>query len=404
MGPEARERALFGAISRLVHARAEEGGGVILVEDLHWLDPGSEAFLANLIESLPGTRTLLVVNFRPEYDADWMKKSYYQRLPLLPLSDEAIAAMVRDLIGDDPSLDGIGELIAERTGGNPFFIEEVVQSLVDGGSLVGRRGAYRLAASIDRLEIPPTVQAVLAARIDRLDERDKSVLAGGGRDRAGVLRAGAPARDRARAARAARVARQAVRRGARVRARPLPGSAVRVQAPAHRGGRVSHAAGRAPRADARRGRRRARGDGGRPARRDRGAPVEPLGAGARAGEGRAVGARAAATWAGQSHPADALRHWRRVRTLLEDSHDDPEAAGLALGACLWILQFGWRQGLSDDEVEAVWREGLALAERSGNTWAKSALYGSHARLARDGRRGAGGARARPRGAASRAAS
>jgi adenylate cyclase len=89
------------------------------------------------------------------------------------------------------------------------------------------------------------------------------------------------------------------------------------------------------------------------------------------------GARAA-IWAGQSHPADALRHWRRVRTLLQDAHDDPEAAGLALGASLWILQFGWRQGLSDDEVETVWREGTALAERTGNTWAKTALYGSHA--------------------------
>ena len=89
------------------------------------------------------------------------------------------------------------------------------------------------------------------------------------------------------------------------------------------------------------------------------------------------GARAA-TWAGQSHPADALRHWRRVRMLLKDSHDQSEATGLALGACLWILQFGWRQGLSDDEVEAVWREGLALAELSRNTWAKSAVYGSHA--------------------------
>jgi len=89
------------------------------------------------------------------------------------------------------------------------------------------------------------------------------------------------------------------------------------------------------------------------------------------------GARAA-IWAGQSHPADALRHWRRVRTLLQDEHDDPEAAGLALGASLWILQFGWRQGLSDDEVETVWREGMALSERTGNTWAKTVLYGSHA--------------------------
>ena len=136
----ARARAVR-AIGRLVHARADEGGGVVLVEDLHWLDPGSEAFLAHLIESLPGTRTLAIVNFRPEYGADWMKRSFYERLPLLPLSGDAIAALVRDLIGDDTSLDGIVELIADRTGGNPFFIEEVVQSLVDAGALVGRRGA-----------------------------------------------------------------------------------------------------------------------------------------------------------------------------------------------------------------------------------------------------------------------
>jgi tetratricopeptide (TPR) repeat protein len=87
------------------------------------------------------------------------------------------------------------------------------------------------------------------------------------------------------------------------------------------------------------------------------------------------GARAA-TWAGQSHPADALRHWRRVRTLLVDSHDDPDAATLALAACLWTLQFGWRQGLPGDELEHVLREGLALAD--GNAWATCAIYGSHA--------------------------
>ncbi len=378
MGPEARERALFGAISRLVHARADEGGGVILVEDLHWLDPGSEAFLANLIESLPGTRTLLVVNFRPEYAADWMKKSYYQRLPLLPLSDEAIAALVRDLIGDDPSLDGVGDLIADRTGGNPFFIEEVVQSLVDAGSLVGQRGAYRLAASIDRLEIPPNVQAVLAARIDRLDERDKTVLEAAAVDRARVLRAGAAARHRARVARAARVARQAVRRGARVRANPLPGSAVRVQAPAHRGGGVSHAARRTLCADPRGSRRCARGDGGRPARRDRGAPVEPLGAGARAGEGRAVGGpsrhmggpeppgRRASPLAARAHAAARTR----TTTPRPPASRSAPASGSSSSA--------GAKGSPTHEVEAVWREGLALAERSGNTWAKSAVYGSHA--------------------------
>jgi class 3 adenylate cyclase/tetratricopeptide (TPR) repeat protein len=377
MGPEARERALFGAISRLVHARADEGGGVILVEDLHWLDPGSEAFLGNLVESLPGTRTLLVVNFRPEYSADWMGKSYYQRLPLLPLSGEEIAALVLNLIGDDPSLDGICELIAARTGGNPFFIEEVVQSLVDAGSLVGQRGAYRLAASIDRIEIPPTVQAVLAARIDRLDERDKLVL-----ETAAVIgrEFSEPVLQRVTGLESHDLFESLGRLCAAelvfertlypvpqyVFKHPLTEEVAYHMQLGERCARTHAAVADAleemesDRLDELAGLISNHWEQAR----------EPV-------KAAAWGSRAA-TWAGQSHPADALRHWRRVRTLLEDSHDDPEAAGLALGASLWILQFGWRQGLADDEVEAVWREGLALAERSGNLWAKSAVYGSHA--------------------------
>ena len=377
MGPEARERALFGAISRLVHARSDEGGGVVLVEDLHWLDPGSEAFLAHLIESLPGTRTLAIVNFRPEYDGDWMRRSFYERLPLLPLSGEAIAAMVRDLIGDDSSLDGIVELIAGRTGGNPFFIEEVVQSLVDGGALVGRRGAYRLAASIDRLEIPPTVQAVLAARIDRLDPRDKAVLEAAaviGREfsepvlqRVTGLESRRLLESLGRLCAAELVFERAVYPVSQyVFKHPLTEEVAYRSQLSERRARY-HAAAAAALAEM------------DPDRLEENAGLvsnhweqarEPV-------QAAQWGARAA-VWAGQSHPADALRHWRRVRTLLEDAHDDPEAAGLALGASLWILQFGWRQGLSDAEVEAVWREGVALAERSGNTWAKTALYGSHA--------------------------
>jgi class 3 adenylate cyclase/tetratricopeptide (TPR) repeat protein len=377
MRPEARERALFGAISRLVDARAQEGGGVILVEDLHWLDPGSEAFLTHLIESLPGTRTLVIVNFRPEYSADWMKKSYYQRLPLVPLSSEAIKAMMSDLIGEDPSLDGIAELIADRTGGNPFFIEEVVQSLVDSGSLVGQRGGYRLAESIDQLEIPPTVQAVLAARIDRLDGRDKSVL-----EAAAVIgrEFSEPVLQRVTELESHDLIESVGSLCAMelvferslypvpqyVFKHPLTEEvAYRMQLGEQRA-RTHSAVARAleetevDRLDEIAGLLSNHWEQAR----------EPL-------KAANWGARAAA-WAGQNHPADALRHWRRVRRLLEGSHDDPQAVGLALGACLWILQFGWRQGLSDDEVEGVWREGLALAELSGNRWAQSALYGSHA--------------------------
>ena len=160
----------------LMHAQSRREPTVSLIEDLHWIDRGSETFLENLVEALPGTRILLVVNFRPEYHAAWMQRSYYQQLPLAPLSAEAIDALLRDLLGADASVKALPELIRERTGGNPFFIEEVVQALVEDGSLVGVRGDYRLVRPIEKVAVPATVQAVLAARIDRLESREKHLL------------------------------------------------------------------------------------------------------------------------------------------------------------------------------------------------------------------------------------
>jgi predicted ATPase len=176
MQPEAKQRRLFAFFKRLTHAQSRREPTVFLFEDLHWWDGGSEAFLENAVESVPGTRTLLLVNFRPDYHAAWMQRSYYQQLPLLPLGPEAITELLQDLLGLDPSLEGLGDRIRKRTGGNPFFIEEVVQALAEAGSLAGARGAYRLAGSSAELTLPATVQAVLAARIDRLEERDKHVL------------------------------------------------------------------------------------------------------------------------------------------------------------------------------------------------------------------------------------
>jgi predicted ATPase len=132
--------------------------------------------LENQVEAIAGTRALIVVNFRPEYHAAWMQKSYYHQLPLLPLGPEAITELLRDLLGTDPSLAGLGDRIRKRTGGNPFFIGEVVQALAEAGTLAGPRGAYRLTRPSAELALPATVQAVLAARIDRLEERDKHVL------------------------------------------------------------------------------------------------------------------------------------------------------------------------------------------------------------------------------------
>jgi class 3 adenylate cyclase len=174
--PEARQRRLLGLMKRLSRAESAREPGVAMFEDLHWLDPASEVFLANHVEAVQGMRGLTVLNFRPEYQAPWMSRSYYRQIALAPLGAEAIEELLADLLGADPSLDGLSELISERTEGNPFFIEELVRSLVEAGSLEGERGAYRLVRPVEAAGVPASVQTVLAARIDRLGRREKAVL------------------------------------------------------------------------------------------------------------------------------------------------------------------------------------------------------------------------------------
>ena len=130
---------------------------MFLFEDLHWFDRASESFLENMVEAAPGNRSLLLLNFRPEYHAQWMQRSYYQQLPLLPLGPEAIKELLADLLGTDPSLHRLTERVEERTGGNPFFIEEIAQSLIETGVVAGIRGAYRLVRPTEEIGLPATV-------------------------------------------------------------------------------------------------------------------------------------------------------------------------------------------------------------------------------------------------------
>ena len=176
LDPEDRQRQLLDFMQRFVQARSASEPAVILVDDLHWVDPGSDNFVSQLVAAVRETNTFLLLNYRPEYESDWLRRSHVEQLPLVPLGQQAIRELVVDLIGHDPSLAEIPERIFERTGGNPFFTEEVVQSLIESGQLEGSRGAYRLVTPIDRIEVPDRVQAVLAARIDRLAEREKQVL------------------------------------------------------------------------------------------------------------------------------------------------------------------------------------------------------------------------------------
>jgi class 3 adenylate cyclase/tetratricopeptide (TPR) repeat protein len=176
MDPEVRQRQFFAFVRRLVQARSAQEPTVIFMDDLHWIDAASDELLAQLVEAVPATPTLLLVNFRPEYAAEWTRKSYYEQLPLMPLGAGDVEAMLRELLGSDESVERLSAVIRERTAGNPFFMEELVRSLVEAGVLEGERGAYRRVRVVEDLEVPATVQAVLAARIDRLPEREKRAL------------------------------------------------------------------------------------------------------------------------------------------------------------------------------------------------------------------------------------
>jgi adenylate cyclase len=174
--PEDRQRRLREVLARAIEARSRREAAVVIVEDLQWIDGASAGFLETLVEAVVGTRTLLVTTFRHEHEAAWTGRKPHLRISLGPLDPEASGALLNELLGADPSLNGLQRLIEERTAGNPFFAEEAVQALADAGDLAGERGRYRLSAEIEALVLPPTVQAALASRIDVLPAREKALV------------------------------------------------------------------------------------------------------------------------------------------------------------------------------------------------------------------------------------
>ena len=173
--PQRRLRTLV-ALKRVL-LRESQGQPVLLVcEDLHWIDTESQALLNSLVESLPTARLLLLVNYRPEYQHGWSTKTYYTQVRLDPLPPVSAEELLQAVLGDDPGLAPLKQLLIARTEGNPFFLEESVRALMETGVLVGERGAYRLEKALPGLQVPATVQAVLAARIDRLPHEEKHLL------------------------------------------------------------------------------------------------------------------------------------------------------------------------------------------------------------------------------------
>ena len=176
LDPLQRRQDTLQGLKRVLLRTSQVHPVLLVCENLHWIDAETQALLDSLVESLPTARLLLLVTYRPEYQHGWGSKTYYTQVRLDPLPPARAAEFLQALLGHDPSLEALTPCVIARTEGNPFFLEESVRTLVETGVLGGDPGAYRLEQARPTMQVPATVQAVLAARIDRLPPEDKRLL------------------------------------------------------------------------------------------------------------------------------------------------------------------------------------------------------------------------------------
>jgi adenylate cyclase len=367
LSAEARHRALRGAVCRLVRAPNRRESIVALVEDLHWMDEGSASLLGELISSVEGTKTLAIVNFRPEYDdAAWTGTNTYRSISLEPLGPEDTRDLLRDLVGEDPSLDGLGDLIHERTAGNPFFIEEIVRGLAEAGNLEGERGAYRLARPVEGTGVPASVQTVLAARIDRLSPAAKR-----------LLQAASVTSEEISERALGMVSGQSRDEGYRAALCELTdgGFLFETEIYPERVLAFRHPLTREVAYGTQLGEQRARAHAAtaralielNPDRHDELAALiaRHMEAGGEPLEAARWSARAA-YWAGSSRPGDALRLWHKVTELSDRLEESEEATAMAVMSRLLQLDYAWRVGMDEDEEARLMAEAEEMATRSGD--------------------------------------
>ena len=174
--PIQRRQAMREAIRHLLLRESQVQPLLVLVEDLHWIDSETQATLDRLVESLPTAHLLLIGTHRPEYRHPWAGRTYYSQLRLDPLASEHAQLLLQTLLGTGAELASLAERVIERTEGNPFFLEESVRGLIETQAVAGEPGDYRLTRVVRDIEVPPAVEALLAARIDRLAPDERLVL------------------------------------------------------------------------------------------------------------------------------------------------------------------------------------------------------------------------------------
>jgi class 3 adenylate cyclase/tetratricopeptide (TPR) repeat protein len=365
MSAEARQRALGGVVCRLLNAPNRRDTVVVVIEDLHWMDEASDAMLSELVTSIEGTQTVAIVNFRPEYSPDWGSEPIYRQVALEPLGEEDTRELLHDLTGEDPSLDGLEELIHERTQGNPFFIEEIIREMAESGYLEGERGAYRLARPVEDAGVPVTVQAILAARIDRLDPDAKQLLQVAsvvGKElgsNALRLTAGLDEEEMEPAL------GDLTDSGFLYEAEMYPEKVFAFRHPLTRevayGTQLSdrraatHAAAARATIEL------------NPERHDELAALiaHHMKEGGETLEAARWSARAAYR-AGHTRPQDALRLWQQVTELVDELEETDETTALAVVSRLLQLDYAWRLGMDPEQAKTLAMEATAIAKRVGD--------------------------------------
>jgi tetratricopeptide (TPR) repeat protein len=370
--PKARRARLLDIVRHIVRQVGGETS-VIIVEDLHWLDEASEDFVLTVVDAVAGTRASLILNYRPSYSAPWMTSSNFHEISLSELGPGETSGLVEELLGTRPELRNIRQQVAARSGGNPFFAEELVRSLVENGVLLGYAGVYSQGRRNGENSLPATVEAVIGARIDRLGESEKTVLQIGaiigkefplvvlqqviGRVAANVesvlsrlceiemLQDQTIADTRQYAFRHPLIQEVAYMTQLKARRSALHASVARAMK-SYYWDRLDEFAGLI---------------------------AHHHEAAGQLSDAANFSARAA-KWVGSTAPAQAIKHWQKVRRLMQDqqrSHADDALRIMASSQIAWL---GWREGMTAEEATPYLEEALRWARETDDTMVSMLLF------------------------------
>ena len=356
---------------------------VVIIEDLHWIDAASEEFIEALADAVVGTTTLLVVNFRPGFTAPLMQRSHYRQINMPPLPPEQAAILLQDHFGNDSSLALLSRNIIERAQGNPFFLEELINALVERGDFEGDKGAYRLKGGIDSIPLPSTVQAVVAARIDRLEENAKEVLEIAsvvGREISTPILDAVAGLIPAELSEAAQHLRQAEL------LYDVPPFEQRLLAFRHP--LIQEVAYRSLLSERRRELHSKVAQAIESLFKDHADERASLLAYhlEQAGENLKAAQQnmRAAVWIGANDPSQAMRSWKKVRELLSNLPPSQPINYLKMMASGQIVNFGWREGISAQDALVYFEEAKQLALVLADVRANALIHAAYGRILANG--------------------